>query len=105
MTARLNLGARHSSTRVGVPSWSSTSRETSRTLKLALHCAPANPATKRPSVPLMKQARAFGVGALLATQNAMTIDYRAHEPSLASVEALRGPMTKVEIQRGGGAAL
>jgi hypothetical protein len=38
---------------------------------------PANPPTKRPIVALMKQARAFGVGVMLATQNPMDIDYRA----------------------------
>jgi len=38
---------------------------------------PANPPTKRPLVSLMKQARAFGVGVLLATQNPMDLDYRA----------------------------
>jgi hypothetical protein len=38
---------------------------------------PANPPTKRPIVSLMKQARAFGVGVLLATQNPMDLDYRA----------------------------
>jgi hypothetical protein len=38
---------------------------------------PANPPTKRPLVQLMKQARAFGVGVLLATQNPMDLDYRA----------------------------
>ena len=38
---------------------------------------PANPPTKHPLVSLMKQARAFGVGLLLATQNPMDIDYRA----------------------------
>lgn len=38
---------------------------------------PANPPTKRPIVALMKQARAFGVGVVLATQNPMDIDYRA----------------------------
>jgi DNA helicase HerA-like ATPase len=38
---------------------------------------PANPATKRPIVSLMKQARAFGVGVVLATQNPMDVDYRA----------------------------
>jgi hypothetical protein len=38
---------------------------------------PANPPTKRPLVALMKQARAFGVGVLLATQNPMDLDYRA----------------------------
>ena len=34
-------------------------------------------ATKRPIVTLMKQARAFGVGCVLATQNPMDLDYRA----------------------------
>jgi hypothetical protein len=38
---------------------------------------PQNPPTKRPLVSLMKQARAFGVGVLLATQNPMDLDYRA----------------------------
>jgi len=38
---------------------------------------PANPPTKRPLVSLMKQARAFGVGVLIATQNPMDLDYRA----------------------------
>jgi hypothetical protein len=38
---------------------------------------PANPPTKRPLVALMKQARAFGVGVIIATQNPMDLDYRA----------------------------
>jgi hypothetical protein len=38
---------------------------------------PANPPTKRPIVALMKQARAFGLGVVLATQNPMDLDYRA----------------------------
>ncbi|MBN8615541.1 MAG: ATP-binding protein [Deltaproteobacteria bacterium] len=38
---------------------------------------PYNPPTKRPLVALMKQARAFGVGCILATQNPMDLDYRA----------------------------
>jgi DNA helicase HerA-like ATPase len=38
---------------------------------------PANPPTKRPLVALLKQARAFGVGVVLATQNPMDLDYRA----------------------------
>ena len=38
---------------------------------------PANPPTKRPLVSLMKQARAFGVGMVLATQNPMDLDYRS----------------------------
>src|SRR6478752_7973231 len=38
---------------------------------------PANPPTKRPLVALMKQARGFGIGVLVATQNPMDLDYRA----------------------------
>jgi hypothetical protein len=38
---------------------------------------PHSPPTKRPLVALMKQARAFGVGCVLATQNPMDLDYRA----------------------------
>jgi hypothetical protein len=38
---------------------------------------PQNPPTKRPLVALMKQARAFGVGVIVATQNPMDLDYRA----------------------------
>lgn len=42
---------------------------------LPLH--PAKPPTKAPLVALMKQARAFGVGVVIATQNPMDLDYRA----------------------------
>lgn len=38
---------------------------------------PANPPTKVPLMTLMKQARAFGVGVLLATQNPVDLDYKA----------------------------
>lgn len=38
---------------------------------------PANPPTKRPTVALMKQGRAFGMGVVFATQNPMDVDYRA----------------------------
>ncbi len=38
---------------------------------------PQNPPTKRPLVALMKQARAFGVGVVIATQNPMDLDYRS----------------------------
>jgi hypothetical protein len=38
---------------------------------------PQSPPTKRPLVALMKQARAYGVGCVLATQNPMDLDYRA----------------------------
>jgi hypothetical protein len=37
----------------------------------------ANPATKKPIMLLMKQARAFGVGVVLATQNPVDVDYKA----------------------------
>src|SRR5206468_9336162 len=38
---------------------------------------PANPPSKGPLMTLMKQARAFGVGILLATQNPVDLDYKA----------------------------
>ena len=37
---------------------------------------PANPPTKKPLLSVMKQARAYGVGVLVATQNPMDLDYR-----------------------------
>jgi hypothetical protein len=37
----------------------------------------ANPPTKKPIMLLMKQARAFGVGVVLSTQNPIDIDYKA----------------------------
>jgi hypothetical protein len=36
-----------------------------------------NPPTKKPIMTLMKQARAFGVGVVLSTQNPVDIDYKA----------------------------
>ncbi len=38
---------------------------------------PANPPSKRPLMTLLKQARAFGVGVVLATQNPVDVDYKA----------------------------
>lgn len=38
---------------------------------------PANPPTKEPILRLLKQARAFGVGMVLGTQNPVDIDYKA----------------------------
>lgn len=38
---------------------------------------PKNPATKRPVLTLMKQARAVGVGVMLVTQNPVDVDYKA----------------------------
>jgi DNA helicase HerA-like ATPase len=37
----------------------------------------ANPPSKRPMLTLLKQARAFGLGLLLATQNPVDLDYKA----------------------------
>ncbi len=37
----------------------------------------ATPPTKKPIMTLMKQARAFGVGVVLATQNPVDVDYKA----------------------------
>ncbi|MDZ4802300.1 MAG: hypothetical protein SGI92_29425 [Bryobacteraceae bacterium] len=36
----------------------------------------ANPPSKRPLLTLLKQARAFGIGAVLATQNPVDLDYK-----------------------------
>jgi hypothetical protein len=38
---------------------------------------PANPPTKKPLLTLLKQARAFGLGLILATQNPVDLDYKA----------------------------
>jgi hypothetical protein len=37
----------------------------------------ANPPTKRPLLTLLKQARAFGIGVVVATQNPVDLDYKA----------------------------
>ena len=37
----------------------------------------ANPPTKKPIMTLMKQARAFGLGVVLSTQNPVDVDYKA----------------------------
>lgn len=37
----------------------------------------ANPSTKKPILTLLKQARAFGVGLVLSTQNPVDLDYKA----------------------------
>jgi hypothetical protein len=38
---------------------------------------PGNPPTKKPMLSLLKQARAFGLGLVLATQNPVDLDYKA----------------------------
>ena len=37
----------------------------------------ANPPTKKPIMLLLKQARAFGLGVVLSTQNPVDVDYKA----------------------------
>ncbi len=64
---------------------------------------PANPPTKRPIVSLMKQARAFGVGVIVATQNPMDLDYRAL--SNAGVWCLGRLQTDADRARGSGAVV
>ncbi|MCA9279219.1 MAG: ATP-binding protein [Phycisphaeraceae bacterium] len=45
--------------------------------EIAGYCPPvANPPSKQPLLTLMKQARAFGVGIVLATQNPVDLDYK-----------------------------
>ncbi|MCA9285009.1 MAG: DUF87 domain-containing protein [Phycisphaerales bacterium] len=45
--------------------------------EIAGYCPPvANPPSKGPLLTLMKQARAFGVGVVLATQNPVDLDYK-----------------------------
>lgn len=38
---------------------------------------PKNPPTKKPILTMLKQARAYGLGVILATQNPMDLDYKA----------------------------
>lgn len=46
--------------------------------EVAGYCPPtANPPSKRPLLTLMKQARAFGCGVVLATQNPVDLDYKS----------------------------
>ncbi len=45
--------------------------------EIAGYCPPtANPPSKQPLLTLMKQARAFGLGVVLATQNPVDLDYK-----------------------------
>jgi DNA helicase HerA-like ATPase len=65
--------------------------------------------TKRPIVSLMKQARAFGVGVVVATQNPMDLDYRALsnaglwcigrlQTDADRARVMRGPLTRNELR-------
>jgi len=61
-----------------------------------------NPPSKQPMLTLMKQARAFGLGVVLATQN--PVDLNVHEDGPVVFETrwamsyLRGPLTRNQIQ-------
>ncbi len=66
---------------------------------------PANPPTKQPIVSLMKQARAFGVGVLIATQNPMDLDYRAlGNAGLWAIGKLQTDADRERVVEGLGAA-
>jgi hypothetical protein len=58
---------------------------------------PANPPTKRPLLTLLKQGRAFGVGAWLATQNPVDLDYKA--AGNAGVQAIGRLITEHDRER------
>ena len=68
---------------------------------------PANPPTKPPLMTLLKQARAFGVGVLLATQNPVDLDYKALSQRRhlvrrqAADRARQGPAARGAGGRGG----
>lgn len=70
---------------------------------------PANPPTKRPIVALIKQARAFGLGVVLATQNPMDLDYRALSNAgvwcVGRLQTDADRQRVVEALRGAGAAV
>ncbi len=65
----------------------------------------ANPPSKRPMLTLLKQARAFGVGVVLATQNPVDLDYKALSNAgtwfLGRLQTERdkgGPLTRRQIR-------
>ena len=67
---------------------------------------PHNPPTKRPLVSLMKQARAFGVGIVVATQNPMDLDYRAlSNAGLWCIGKLQTDADRARVMDGLGASI
>jgi hypothetical protein len=86
-TAHLDDEQRHSATAMvlsKVVSWMRTQSGTSELRavvymdEVAGYLPPtAQPPTKKPAMLLLKQARAFGLGVVLATQNPVDIDYKA----------------------------
>ncbi|MGC6515477.1 MAG: helicase HerA-like domain-containing protein, partial [Myxococcota bacterium] len=62
---------------------------------------PKNPASKRPLLLLMKQARAMGLGVLLATQNPVDVDYKAvSNAGLWCVGKLRTSQDRARLLKG-----
>ena len=68
----------------------------------------ANPPSKKPLLTLLKQARAFGVGVVLATQNPVDIDYKALSNSgtwfIGRLQTERDKMRVIEGLEGAAAA-
>ena len=73
--AAAQRGARVDATAVAAPS--SCARSSTWTKSFGYLPPVANPPSKPPLLTLLKQARAFGVGIVLATQNPVDLDYKA----------------------------
>ena len=66
----------------------------------------ANPPTKRPLITLLKQARAYGLGVLLSTQNPVDLDYRGlANMGLWAIGRLQTTQDQARIRTGIEAAL
>ncbi len=66
----------------------------------------ANPPTKQPLLTLLKQARAFGVGVLLATQNPVDLDYKGlANMGFWAIGRLQTPQDQNRVREGVEAAL
>jgi Helicase HerA, central domain len=62
---------------------------------------PANPPTKEPLLTMMKQARAVGLGVVLATQNPIDIDYKGiSNAGLWAVGRLQTPQDRDRLLKG-----
>ncbi|MCL4229962.1 MAG: DUF853 family protein [Dehalococcoidia bacterium] len=61
----------------------------------------ANPPTKKPLLTLLKQARAFGVGVLLATQNPVDLDYKGlSNMGFWAIGRLQTPQDQARVREG-----
>ena len=66
----------------------------------------ANPPTKKPLLTLLKQARAYGVGVLLATQNPVDLDYKGlGNMGFWAIGRLQTTQDQARVQEGIEAAL